>query len=348
MHGLPRPPLAPRQIGDKAHVSRMEPSEVDAVFPDQLYKDIILASRFQRLKQIRFLGAIDYIVSPNGQRLHVRHTRYDHSLGVGLLAKKFAELLELSKVAERTLVSAALLHDIGHAPLSHSLEPVFREHFGVDHHIATVEIIKDGFKREEPLAKILASHGVDAEAVISLIGSPAGECASLFVGKFNIDTLDAIPRCSTYLLRNPSNAAPFDVLRAAYFGGPNNLKVLDAFWSLKNLVYKNLIQSPTGIMADRNAQDFLRANIAKFSRSSFFSSEPELRRTNPKLFTSLDRPRWDRAPVNKRNFEIVAAEDSVDSRYVERREPGAIDFLFRSNNLDLQQPTEARLFSDER
>jgi hypothetical protein len=348
MHGLPRPPLAPRHIGDNAHVSRMDPSEVDAVFPDQLYKDIILAPRFQRLKQIRFLGAIDYIVSPNGQRLHVRHTRYDHSLGVGLLAKKFADFLELSVSAERTLVSAALLHDIGHAPLSHSLEPVFKENYGIDHHIATVEIIRDGLKGEDPLARILGSHGVDAEAVINLIGSPTGECASLFVGKFNVDTLDAIPRCSTYLLRNPSNATPFDVLRAAYFGDAGNLQVLDAFWSLKDFVYKNLIQSPTGVRADRNAQDFLQSNITKFSRQSFFSTEPELRRSNPKLFSSLDRPRWDRAPVKKRHFEVITSQDSLDARYAERREIGEIDFMFRPNNLDLKQPTEEWLFSDGR
>jgi uncharacterized protein len=348
MHTQIRRPLAPRHLGDAAHTSRMDASETLVVFSDQIYQDIIRSTRFQRLKKIRFLGAIDYTFSPNGTPLHIRHTRYDHSLGVGLLAKEFSESVELSTNATHTLVSAALLHDIGHAPLSHSLEPVFKQYFGIDHHTATVEVIRDGCNGEASYAKILSAHCVDAEKVIELIGNPTGDLSSLFVGKFNFDTLDAIPRCAAYLLKNPSHAPPFDILRAAYFGGPNRLDLLDAFWSLKGFVYANLIQGPSGLMADLNAQDFMRANIDSFDRDSFFLSETALRRSIPRLFTTLGRPRWDRAALNRRHFEIIECETSPGNRYIERKEPSIVDFMFRPHSLELKHPTELRLIPDGR
>ena len=48
---------------------------------------------------------------------------------------------ELSFVERRLVTAAALLHDIGDAPLSHSLEPVFLKFFGMEHHTATRDIV---------------------------------------------------------------------------------------------------------------------------------------------------------------------------------------------------------------
>ena len=112
-----------------------------AQFGDALIDGIMASRAFRRLKGVRFLGGIDYVLvrSPNGSR--ARYSRYEHSVGVACLAALHADLRDLSPEDRRLSCAAALLHDIGHAPLSHSLEPVFIEHFGLGHHRATEEII---------------------------------------------------------------------------------------------------------------------------------------------------------------------------------------------------------------
>jgi HD superfamily phosphohydrolase len=45
----------------------------------------------------------------------------------------------------------ALLHDIGHLPISHSLEPVFLSVFGIDHHHASEDIF---------FGRVAIGHGV--------------------------------------------------------------------------------------------------------------------------------------------------------------------------------------------
>jgi len=87
---------------------------------------------FQRLRNISQLGFV-HLVYPGA-----RHSRFEHSLGVYHLAKQFlARLmhsdppLELGDEDVRVFLAAALLHDIGHYPFSHTLEelaPFFADH----------------------------------------------------------------------------------------------------------------------------------------------------------------------------------------------------------------------------
>ena len=107
-----------------------------------MYRDLIASDALQRLADIRFLGAIDYFVHPSGSQLdRRRHSRLEHTLGVAQLALTYARLVGLDEREEKLIVSAALTHDIGHSPLSHSLERIFKRSFGVDHHQAGIDIL---------------------------------------------------------------------------------------------------------------------------------------------------------------------------------------------------------------
>ena len=109
----------------------------------QLLVDLIGTRAFQRLKRVHFLGAMDYseVPHPNGKNGWVRHTRYEHSTGVMQLALRYAELRDLDTRQRTVLCAAALLHDIGHPPLSHSVESVFKQALDIDHHRASIDII---------------------------------------------------------------------------------------------------------------------------------------------------------------------------------------------------------------
>lgn len=80
---------------------------------------------FQRLRNIKQLGFSEYVFPG------ATHSRFIHSIGVMDIARKSFDKIfkthlgnsEIKRIKE-TFKLAALLHDIGHAPLSHSTESV--------------------------------------------------------------------------------------------------------------------------------------------------------------------------------------------------------------------------------
>ena len=74
---------------------------------------------FQRLRRITQLG-LAFLAYPSA-----RHTRFEHSLGTFYLAKRIAEH---NPEIEEGAVYAALLHDLGHYPFSHTLEVLYHRH----------------------------------------------------------------------------------------------------------------------------------------------------------------------------------------------------------------------------
>jgi HD superfamily phosphohydrolase len=77
-------------------------------------KAVIATKFFQRLRYTTQLG-LAQLVYPSAN-----HTRFSHSLGVAYLADQLATNLHLDKNERHVLVLAALLHDLGHPPFSHS------------------------------------------------------------------------------------------------------------------------------------------------------------------------------------------------------------------------------------
>lgn len=95
---------------------------------DPLIWDVINTREFQRLRRIRQLGT-SYLTFHGAE-----HSRFSHSLGAYEIARKIINQFERNEYegwpkGERMLcLCAALLHDIGHGPFSHSIEKVFGEH----------------------------------------------------------------------------------------------------------------------------------------------------------------------------------------------------------------------------
>lgn len=96
--------------------------------PSGIILQLIEHPYFQRLRRIKQLG-LSYLVYPG-----VTHTRFLHTLGAMHLAQSAVKTLrskescEITEEDEEGLYCAILLHDIGHAPLSHSLEYCIVEH----------------------------------------------------------------------------------------------------------------------------------------------------------------------------------------------------------------------------
>jgi hypothetical protein len=91
---------------------------------DEIIFDLIEHPYFQRLRRIKQLG-LTHFVYPGAM-----HTRFQHSLGalhliqssIDIIRSKGHEITEKEALAAKI---AILLHDIGHGPLSHTLEDLW-------------------------------------------------------------------------------------------------------------------------------------------------------------------------------------------------------------------------------
>ncbi|MDD1690125.1 MAG: HD domain-containing protein [Methanoregula sp.] len=88
--------------------------------------EIIDTPIFQRLRNIRQLGLLDYVFPG------ALHNRFNHSLGVMYIADRMVVSLQEKgkldgKKAREIVRTAALLHDIGHYPWSHIIESVVKK-----------------------------------------------------------------------------------------------------------------------------------------------------------------------------------------------------------------------------
>jgi uncharacterized protein len=88
---------------------------------------LIGTGEFQRLWGIRQTG-FAHLVFPGAN-----HTRLEHSLGTFWVAGQMADRLGLKGRARSRVTAAALLHDLGHAPFSHTLDGPMVEALGVSH-----------------------------------------------------------------------------------------------------------------------------------------------------------------------------------------------------------------------
>ena len=89
-----------------------------------LAQKIIDTEEFQRLRNIKQLGCCNFVF-PGAV-----HTRFEHSIGVYHLAKKYIDILNKKKEyftpREKECISiAGLIHDIGHGPYSHLFDELF-------------------------------------------------------------------------------------------------------------------------------------------------------------------------------------------------------------------------------
>ena len=253
---------------------------------DPLLLELIETPAFQRLKTIRFLGAIDYrlVPRPNGKPKTTRYTRYQHSLGVMQLARSYCIHRNLNLPDRQLVCVAALLHDIGHPPLSHSMEPVFKEEFGIDHHRATEDIICGRARLGKEILGTLRCHGIDVEKLIVVISGDDDTFDGFFHGPINFDTIEGILRSCMYTQRAPTVPSPNLVAEAAMDRRtPADRDIVDKFWQHKDWVYKNIINSHDGILSDLVCRISLRRNLHRINLNTYFGTESGMFRRLPGL-----------------------------------------------------------------
>lgn len=155
-----------------------------------VFRDVVSSRVFQRLRRIRQLPFAWYVYPG------ATHTRFSHSLGsmhiAELVAQRFSSEGFISKDDVALVKVGALLHDVGHAPYSHSLEPLLMELWGADPgYISELVVTHD-----PELDEILSKAGVDVNEVVSVLRGRSGcnVLNDLISSDVDVDRLDYLPR----------------------------------------------------------------------------------------------------------------------------------------------------------
>jgi HD superfamily phosphohydrolase len=168
---------------------------------DALEAALVGSRPLQRLRWIHQLG-LTFLVYPGAE-----HSRFAHVLGAMHLAGRIFDALVdkrpgLVEPAERSRLrrlvrAAALLHDLGHAPYSHSAEDRFEQ--GIDHEQMTCRLLET-----DEVASLFRHHGdgVEAAEVAELLGgrvAPERRFLSQIVsGELDVDKMDYLLRDSLF------------------------------------------------------------------------------------------------------------------------------------------------------
>ena len=200
---------------------------------------------FQRLRSIKQLGFAEYVFPG------ATHTRFLHSIGVMSVADKafkklFHDRLSNPEIArlQETFKLACLLHDIGHAPLSHSTEfamPKLKdlkmpkafllsddENRQASHEDYTIKAIVDS-TFSESFKKVEKTFGVQREQIAELVTGKTKE-----ENYFTVEGINYFPLLHQ-LVSSELDCDRMDyLLRDSYFCGVSYGR-FDLDWMLDNL-----------------------------------------------------------------------------------------------------------------
>lgn len=167
----------PKFFRDPIHVQiRFSPVDLEKRCPTDdvekqqswLLRGLIDQPDFQRLRFIRQTGLANLVFHG------AEHSRFNHSMGVLYLARTMYRCITRNMGEKRDprheleVASAALLHDIGHGPFSHTLEEILKE-------------LKVDFHHEHMTVRLLTEDGSGIKQRLSVIDSAFPEAVSAYI-----------------------------------------------------------------------------------------------------------------------------------------------------------------------
>ena len=318
---------------------------------DQIYGSIeicpmasslIDTPEFSRLADVKQLGSA-YLIYPGGS-----YARKEHAIGTYHIAGEIAKQLSLYHRG-KLLEAAALLHDLGHGPFSHSSEKAMIKRLGYNHEELTKRIITgeniDGKKFMKDrrysgkIAGILAKHNIDPKEVGALIASkhPNKLLQEVIHGKVDSDQLDFLKRDSynTGMDISLHHDRLLSLMRIKIVDEneeivfhENSRAALQGFVCARNLMFSDVYLHKASIMYQTVLEN---AILMSFDRIGDFWEYQDA--------VLLDRIRKDGAPESKELLEAI-----YDDRENGFRTAFAIPSRTRSpeENADLQKIENTR------
>ena len=284
-------------------------------FHDPIHKEIIIDSSkeeelmimelieteaFQRLRRIKQLGSASLIFHG------AESSRFTHSIGVFCVARKiFNKLIEIDndfKNNKFILYGAALLHDLGHGPLSHTSEEIF--------HHSHEEWSKKLINEYKPINSILKKFGKEIPQKVGELFSSNNRISdpikTLISSEIDCDRMD-------YLLRDGYNTGTKyglvdleRIISALTFSPDGNIAIkpkgivaIEHFLILRNIMYRTIYNHRINEICT-----WILENIIKKIRQDF----------NTNLWIDHSLYKWIFRP-EELDFENFLANDDIKLNY---------------------------------
>ena len=226
---------------------------------EALVIDLVDTAPFQRLRRIRQLG-------PAFLTFHgAESSRFTHSLGVCHVARRAFHHLRTCDPAlepyEGLLLAAALLHDVGHGPLSHTGE----EMFGLHHESWSARLIREHPQLRRPLENYREGTTNAVAALLEEGRAQRTVIRRLVSGQLDCDRLD-------YLLRDSySTGARYGHLDLDRVLGamtlapdgdlaihPKGLMAVEHYLVVRNLMYRSVYNHRLNVMCNWLLEQLVR------------------------------------------------------------------------------------------
>lgn len=178
----------------------------EIVIEYKIIDELTQTAEFNRLRRVKQLGCSSFLF------VNAEHSRFQHSLGVYEIARRI--ILNKQELANRlesreqiALLIAALLHDIGHGPFSHTFEelvPTF------NHEEMTQKLILDP---KSKINQVLTSYDADlAFEIVQIIKSKHQNklLNQIISAQIDVDRMDYLLRDSYY---SGTNYGLFDLTK---------------------------------------------------------------------------------------------------------------------------------------
>ena len=203
--------------------------------------ELIDSTPFQRLRRIKQLGPA-YLTFHGAES-----SRFTHSLGVFHLARRAINHLSKFdsslKEYKFILYGAALLHDLGHGPLSHTSEEIFR----IKHEDWTAKLITSNKEISMILDKYEITNSKKIANLIQLRKAPKKSIISLISSQLDCDRLDYLMRDS-YSTGARYGQLDIDRIIAAMTISPDGdlaihpkgLMAVEHYLVIRNLMYRSV------------------------------------------------------------------------------------------------------------
>lgn len=156
----------------------------------QIILDLIDSKEFQRLRRIKQLGTAQYTFHG------AEHSRFSHSLGVYELTRKICDRFlrnypnDWDDSERLVTLTAALLHDIGHGPFSHTFEKIF----DTDHEQLTIDIILDERTEVNQILRRVSPDFPNQVASVITKEYPNPQVVQLISSQIDADRMDYLQR----------------------------------------------------------------------------------------------------------------------------------------------------------
>ena len=319
---------------------------------EKMVMELIDSSPFQRLRRIKQLGPA-YLTFHGAES-----SRFTHSLGVFHLARRAVHHLSTFdpglKDHKFIIFGAALLHDLGHGPLSHTSEEIFK----IKHEDWTAKLINSN----KEITTILNKYGKGNSKVISDLiksrKSPKKSIISLISSQLDCDRLDYLMRDS-YTTGARYGQLDIDRIISAMTIAPDGdlaihpkgLMAVEHYLVIRNLMYRSVYNhrlnevcnwlleqiiktakkiGPKALWADKNMSEWLWNNKG-MSLDSFLA--------NDDVITGYHIHKWQDSPSSNLS--------NLCRRFIHRNLLKALNISSFSLEIRLEALAKARILTEK-